>query len=573
MDTMFEQSFKLYSSLEKIMIDKMPVSEELKNASILKNERFSFQIGYEYVDGIRYRHYPVSFEVISPLKEYITVYRVENVSAEMVQYHYKGTRDDAVVSNKPGLYPDVLVPQETNQIRVAQGCIDALWFTVDTKEEVEAGVYPITVQFQCEKKAETEGEEDIVYTAVKTVELEIIDAVLPKQKLIYTQWFHADCLASYYKVDTFSERHWEIIENFMRVAVKNGHNTIFTPVFTPPLDTAVGGERPTTQLLDIYVDHGIYRFGFEKLDRWIALSQKVGYQYFEMPHLFTQWGAAYCPKIMATVDGEYKKIFGWENSSSSPAYRTFLANFLPALTSYLEGKGLKDYTFFHYSDEPSEKHLDTYKEAVKGAEGYLEGWKCMDALSDVAYYKDGLVKNVIVPHHRSDNFFKEGIHDIWVYYCCIQRDYYSNRFLCYPLWRTRVMGLQLFKYDIPGFLQWGYNFYYNEHSEKLIDPYRVTDGGRAFPAGDAFSVYPGEDGECLESVRLTAFYEGIQDMRALQLLADYIGREKTVEIIDEVAGMDVTFRDYPANAFFIQTLRRRVNKLIKEQVITKKERK
>lgn len=565
---MFEHSFKLYSSLEKVMIDKMPVSEELKQASILKNERFSFQIGYQYVNGIRYRHYPVSFEIISPLKEYITVSKVENVPAEMVLYHYPGTKDDAVISDKPGLYPDYLMPLEKNEIRVAENLCDALWFTLDTKGEVEAGVYNITVVFQYKGKTIGDDENEVIYTSAKSLELEIIDAMLPEQKLIYTQWFHADCLASYYKLDIFCEKHWEIIENFMRVAVRNGHNTIFTPVFTPPLDTAVGGERPTTQLLDIFVDKGKYSFGFEKLDRWIALSQRVGYKYFEMPHLFTQWGAAFCPKIMATVDGEYKKIFGWENKSSSPEYREFLASFLPALTSYLEKKGLKDYTFFHYSDEPSEKHLDSYREAVKGAEKYLEGWKCMDALSDVAYYKDGLVKNVIVPHHRCSNFFKEDIRNIWVYYCCIQRDYYSNRFLCYPLWRTRVMGLQLFKYDIPGFLQWGYNFYYNENSLKVINPYLTTDGGRAFPAGDAFSVYPGEQGECLESIRLISFHEGIQDMRALQLLVDYIGKEKVDEIIDEVAGMDITFNEYPANAYFIQSLRRKVNKFIKENVVS-----
>ena len=226
-----------------------------------------------------------------------------------------------------------------------------------------------------------------MYTAEKTIQLEIIDAYLPEQKLLYTQWFHADCLASYYNVEAFSEKHWQIIENFMKVAVKNGHNVIFTPVFTPPLDTKVGGERPTIQLLDIFVDNGKYSFGFEKLDRLIELSLRLGYKYFEFPHLFTQWGAAFCPKIMATVDGEYKKIFGWENKSTSPEYKDFLANYLPAITAYMEKKGLKDNTFFHYSDEPREQHLETYKEAKSGAEKYLDVWKCMDALSEFEYYK------------------------------------------------------------------------------------------------------------------------------------------------------------------------------------------
>lgn len=562
----FKNSFKTYSSMEKVMPCKMPCSEELKNGLILKNERFSFQIAYEFIAGISYRFYDVTFDIKSPLKEYISVYKVEYLPAQRLVYNHPWTKDDSIISHKPGLYPDMLNPLCDNKIRVDQDICDSLWFTLDTNGEVDAGIYDISVEFTYRKKAEKEDEEDIVYTSEKILKIEIIDALLPEQKLMYTQWFHADCLASYYKLETFSEKHWQVIENFMKVAVKNGHNVIFTPLFTPPLDTAVGGERPTTQLVDVFVNNGKYSFGFKNLDRWIDLSLDVGYKYFEMPHLFTQWGAEFCPKIMANADGEYKKIFGWENKSSSKEYREFLSAFLPAVTSYMEKRGLKENTIFHYSDEPRGDHLETYKEAVKGAAPYLEGWTVIDALSEVEYSKEGLIKNAVVPHYRSEEFFKENISNIWIYYCCTHQDYYSNRFFAYPLWRTRIMGLQLFKYNIPGFLQWGYNFYYNEHSKKLINPFRTTDGDRAFPAGDAFSVYPGDNGECLESVRLVSFYEGIQDMRALNLLADLIGKDKAIKLIDDIAGMDVTFERYPANAYFIQLLRRRVNELIKENI-------
>lgn len=561
---MFQKSFKCYSSMEKVLIDRMPLSEELKSASILKNERFSFQIAYEFVPSIGERLYPVSFEIKSELKDYIEVRKVGYVPAEMPLY--PGRKDDAVLSDKPGLYPDTLLPLNRNVIEPHQNMYDSLWFTLDIEGKVDAGVYEIVVEFKCERKAEKEGEEDRLYTAVKTIQLEIIDAYLPEQTLCYTQWFHTDCLASHYKVEVFSEEHWKIIENFMKKAVRNGHNVIFTPIFTPPLDTEVGGERPTTQLLDIEINQGKYSFKYDKLDRWIALCQKIGYKYFEMPHLFTQWGAAYCPKIMATVDGVHKKIFGWENRSNSAEYREFLANYLPAITKYMEEKGLRDYTYFHYSDEPREQHLSTYKEAVAGAAKYLEGWKCMDAVSEVDYYKEGLVENVVTPHYRSEDFLKLNVENLWIYYCSGHFDYYSNRLFAYPLWRTRVLGLQLFRNHISGFLHWGYNFYYTENSTTVINPYCVTDGGRAFPSGDAFSVYPAEDGDCIESVRIVSFYEGIQDMRALELLAEMIGREKVNELIDDLAGMRVTFSEYPANAFYIQMLRRKVNELIKNNL-------
>ena len=104
---------------------------------------------------------------------------------------------------------------------------------------------------------------------------------------------------------------------------------LLTPVFTPPLDTAVGGERTTIQLVDIRVDNGRYSFGFEKLERWVEMCRECGIRYFEIAHLYTQWGALHCPKIMATVDGEYRRIFGWDADATGDAYRAFLGAFLP----------------------------------------------------------------------------------------------------------------------------------------------------------------------------------------------------------------------------------------------------
>lgn len=559
---MFENRFKLYSSMEKIMIDKMPQAEELQSASILKNERFSFQISYEFEPGIADRLYPVSFNIKSPLAEFITVRKVGHIPSEMPLY--PGKKDDSVISDKPGLFPDVLYPMKENVIWPHEAMHDALWFCLDTEGRAEAGSYEISVEFKYEKKAASEGQEDIIHICTKTLSLEIIDALLPEQTFMYSQWFHTDCIASHYNIEVFSERHWEIIENFMKVAVRNGHTTIFTPLYTPPLDTKVGGERPTVQLVDIELNGNDYSFGFEKLDRWIDLAQRVGYKYFEMPHLFTQWGAKFCPKIMARVNGEYKRIFGWDCESTDERYRHFLSQFLPAITSYMEKRGLKDYTIFHYSDEPREYCIDQFIAAKSGAEKYLEGWTVNDALSDVRFLKDGVLKSIVTPTYRAQEFFDEGFRDISIYYCSGHKDYYSNRFFAYPLWRTRILGLQLFRENIKSFGSWGYNFYYSEYSIEVLNPYLTTDGGRGFPSGDAFSVYPGPDGSCYESIRFVSFHEAIQDIRALELLASYIGRDEVYKLIDDVAGMRVSFNKYPSGAFFIQSLRRRVNKLIKE---------
>ena len=91
----------------------------------------------------------------------------------------------------------------------------------------------------------------------------------------------------YYGVEVFSEDYWRIVERQIRLAVRRGINMILTPIHTPPLDTRVGGERPTVQLVDVYRKQGQYSFGFEKLERWVRMCQGAGMKYCEMAHLFT----------------------------------------------------------------------------------------------------------------------------------------------------------------------------------------------------------------------------------------------------------------------------------------------
>jgi hypothetical protein len=152
----------------------------------------------------------------------------------------------------------------------------------------------------------------------------------------------------------------------------------------------------------------------------------------------------------------------------------------------------------------------------------------------------------------------------WVYYCCGQFDEVSNRFLAYPSFRNRIMGVQMYKFGIDGFLQWGYNFYYNCGSRRLINPYLTQSGDGWVQSGDPFSVYPAPAGEPLASLRLAVFHEAIQDREALKLCEALIGRDKVVALIDELAGEPLTFKQYPANPDYILTLRERVNALIAE---------
>jgi hypothetical protein len=125
------------------------------------------------------------------------------------------------------------------------------------------------------------------------------------------------------------------------------------------------------------------------------------------------------------------------------------------------------------------------------------------------------------------------------------------------------MGLLLYKYDLEGFLHWGYNFWYSQYSIKQIDPFRVTDSGLAFPAGDPFLVYPGPDGP-FDSIRHEVCFDAVQDLRALRALENVIGREKTLDIIERDGILSMT--EYPRSPEWLLETREIINQLLAENI-------
>ncbi len=541
---------RLVSSLEKVFPEERPVYRpECMKLTCLKGETVSFQAACTSTDSERCR---VTVQVESEIKDLIRVRQVENVP--VCKACGKRT-DDNYLKTKAGLYPDLLRELENNETYIYPQQWRSLWIDIETREDVLAGVYPVTIIL-------TKGQEKL--TEAKTT-VTIYNAVLPKQKILHTEWFYADCLADYYHVPVFSEEHWKIMENYIREYVKRGGNMILTPLFTPALDTAVGHERTTTQLLDIEVKSGEYHFGFEKLKRWVDLCRSCGIQYFEMSHLFSQWGAAYAPKVVALKDGKEEKIFGWHTPASGK-YTDFLHVLLPQLTGKLKEWGIAEVTWFHLSDEPREEDLDSYRAARESIEDLLDGFHTMDALSDYKFYEHGLVEQPVPANDAIQEFLNHGVENLWTYYCVSQSYEVSNRFMAMPSLRNRIYGLQLYKYRIAGILHWGYNFYNSQYSLEKLNPYQVTDAGGCFAAGDPFLVYPGADGYPEESIRMMMLEEALQDLRACELLESLAGRETVMECIEENLAEPLTFTCFPKTDYYLIALRNRINREIAKRI-------
>lgn len=562
---MAEFEFYLTGSLEKVFPESLPeIMKTGERISILKGEVPAVQVVYRRKAEERKLPYKHQFrcEVSGILSEA----RFRDVELIPSAYPCNEAPDENYLATKPGMFPDLLKPKKEPVITPLPGQYRSLWIDFPDTSEINAGVYHVNIELTMLPEmymgdgTRHQIENMEIVSRTLCFELEVCDALLPPQTLVHTEWFHADCLADYYHVEVFCEKHWKIVENQIAFAAgEHGVNMLLTPVFTPPLDTEVGEERTTVQLVDIMYDKGIYTFDFTKLERWCRICSQAKIEYLEMPHLFTQWGASATPKINVQEEGKVRKKFGWHVSAESREYREFLAAFLPALQDRLTELGYdRKHVYFHISDEPAEENMESYVRAKSAAEDLLQGWMVIDALSDYAFYEKGIVKNPIPSNDHIQTFIDHKVENLWVYYCCAQDRKVPNRFFAMPSARNRIMGVLMYIYKIKGFLHWGYNFYNSMFSREHINPFFDTHGSYAFPSGDTFLVYPGSEGIPWSSIRGEVQREALYDLQALEELEKRIGRERVLELIYEGVEEEITFENYPKNSKYLYELRRKM---------------
>ncbi|MBO5069706.1 MAG: DUF4091 domain-containing protein [Roseburia sp.] len=543
-----EIKIKQISSLEKVRVNDKLDHVEIHKKSVLAGERISYQICMKSAEPVL-----ITASVESPLADCVKLYHVKDaymdvpVTADVAMEDY--------ITQEPGFMPDILVPmEETNDRLSLSNRVSTLWVKVDVPKAVAPGIYPVNIKLTANFINSNVINADTVLVFYETMTIEVVPAIMPEQKLIYTRWFYADCIAVAHGVEIFSEAHWELIDKYIAAATDVGINMILVPIHTPPLDTEIGTKRPCVQLVDIEKKGERYEFSFPKFRHFIDICKKNGIQYFEMAHMFSQWGAKCAPNIMVTENGRTDYVFGWQVAADSDEYVSFLKQYIAAISEELEKEGISESTYFHISDEPTMNNIDTYKTASEIIRPLIGNSKTFDALSNYVFYEKGLVECPVTSVSHVHEFLEHDIPNQWVYYCCGPQRVFPSISMSFPSYRARILGFLLYKYDIKGFLHWGFNYYNAVVSVYPINPYLTTSGDGAYPSGDPFIVYPAK-GDVYPSIRGEVTYEAIQDVNVCFALEKLIGRENVVRMIDEAAGSDLRFDDYPRCKEFIESLR------------------
>ena len=547
---------KQISSLHKVReFDSLSMNEITKE-TVLRGERFTYQISMR-------SDAPVigNIKIESPLLDHIKIYKVEQsvMDAPVIDR----IQEIGYITTEPGLMPDLLLPLDNNGYLTLNMAGKTVWIEVNIPNDFPAGEY--TIKFSYETFDFNNPDAPHAIIAAKTMTIEVLPLAKKEQSLIYTRWFYADCIADYHNVPIWSDAHFDLVEAYIREAVDVGINMILVPIHTPPLDTAIGTTRPCVQLVDIKNDADIYSFSFEKLERFVEICKRAGVKYYEMAHMFSQWGAKCAANIMVEENGVKNYKFGWHVASTAPEYIEFLKQYISALSAKLEQLGIAENTYYHISDEPTIDKIDAYRTAVETIRPLIGNAHTFDALSSREFYEEGLVECPVTAVAHMNEFLALNVPNQWVYYCCEPQQIYTNSLIAMPSCRTRILGVLIYKYDIKGFLHWGFNFYNSVVSYYKVNPYVTTSCDGRLPSGDPFIVYPAKCG-AYPSIRGKVTYEAIGDMDLCRTLEEYIGRDDVVKMIDSIAGMDVKFDTYPLDNDFLPKLRNAMIEKFKEYI-------
>ena len=505
------------------------------------NEQFSFQVAMRSEGAQPSR---IAVQARAPAGWTLRARRVGYVP---VLHHNTPIEGDVTdldgLGHLPGYVPDPLYDEDS--LLLPDRETHAFWITVQLGPDATPGHHVIEVDLATE-----DGQ-----VGRHAVHVTLHDLVLQKRTgFAITHWFYVDALIDWYKTDLFDARFWEILPRYVRDVVAHGQDTLYVPVFTPPLD---GVKRPS-QLLRVTragpdssagSGAGAYAFDWRDVKRYVEMAKACGVSRYEWCHFFTQWGAKHAIRVYDGQGEDEKLLWPPETAATSDTYRAFLAQYLPELHRFLQAEGILEASFFHISDEPhGEEHLQQYRQNRALLKELAPWMRVMDALTEIAFARQGVTDMPIASIKTALDFVAEDL-PCWCYYCCGPRGQYLNRLMDTPLPKIAMHGLLFYRWPFQGFLHWGYNYWYQSQTRHLIDPYTVQDGlkwARGWAYGDPFVVYPGPDGP-VDSIRWEIFGESLQDYALLQTLG--VSRE------DALLAPLVSFTTFPKTAEWRYNLR------------------
>ena len=381
------------------------------------------------------------------------------------------------------------------------------------------------------------------------VELEVYGATLPqKQEIKVNNWFNLRRIAEVHDVEIWSEPYWSLLQKYARLMALN-RQTMF-------------GVQP--EVYGLKVVDGKVQCNYERLERYIRLFLSEGLTEIEGTHIsylhsvdddvtFLNWASDY----PVHEDWFAKRPPGDNQNKASvlgpvpttPEGHALLRQWLTPFWDFLGKQGWQDMFYQHVFDEPRVTQADHYRHLSLIIRQLMPGAKIIDAIQakeingadDVAVLRLDDPRMVVPSSPDGANGERvlaeenrRQVVETWYYTCCAPSGESLNRFIDFPLIRTRLLHWYNYISGTSGYLHWGLNCYQSDQDPWACtvpaEPYDMPYGKFKLPPGDTHVVWPGGV-DVFGSMRLLAMRNGIEDYELLALLRD---DRKVAGLADEV---------------------------------------
>ncbi|HVH66610.1 MAG TPA: glycoside hydrolase domain-containing protein [Gemmatimonadales bacterium] len=383
------------------------------------------------------------------------------------------TPDSELVHRAPGDFPDPLLEDST--ITVCPDASQPALVRVDVPRDARPGVYEGTLALRAGST--------FVRSILLTVE--VVSVTLPSvPSLRETNWFSAQAIATQHHVDAWSEAHWKLLRAYAVDMRAHGQTMFETDLDLVRVTRGAGGS---------------FKFDYERFDRWVRTFHSAGLSDIELMHVGRRtepwaWTNPFEPAPPRA------QIAGTHDSTDVP-----LEVFLRSLERHLLQQGWAEHAVLHIADEPVEENVASWRALSQRVHAAAPRLRRIDAIQVPDLVTD--LEIWVVEESFLDRWYDSTYRDrqrsgieLWTYTSWLPQGAYPNRLIDYPLLKTRLLPWVARRYDLSGFLHWGYNQWPDD-----VDPNKGL-----FAPGDDFIVYPGRRGP-RSSLRWEAFRDGVED--------------------------------------------------------------
>jgi hypothetical protein len=399
---------------------------------------------------------------------------------------------NVVIRLAPAKFPDYLMNER--QLDIKENTYQPVWLTVDIPETAAAGIYSgkITVSGASVQQS-------------IPVSLMIYPLTLPAERhLKVTEWYSTKDFSKFHGIkDIYSPEWFAMLKKYAENMAAHRQNVFEVPMAAVEIrKSATGGLEfdfsRFDQIASVFWDT-------KKMD-WLETGEvaKFGTGAFASTEILLKDF-----QVLNSQTGEKIAMKGEE-------VYPFL---LPAFEGHLRQKGWLDKTLFHIKDEPSHHNALNWINVSSYIHNYAPDLKRIDAVTTSFLFGNIEIAVPKLDHLDAgyDIYRREQQkgNEIWFYTVGVyQGNKYPNKTIDMPLIDSRILHWLNYKYDLPGYLHWGWN-QWNE------TPF--TDVGEH--VGDAWHVYPVKDG-VLNSIRWEQMRNGIQDYEYFWMLENKISSLK-----------------------------------------------